>query len=266
MSSVSDHKAPGVNVDKVCLSLGGRPILSQLSMRFVAGQWHCVLGRSGVGKSSLLRLLAGLQQPDSGRISADNGVALGTQLAFMSQDDGLLPWLTALDNVQLGARLRGGSNVESAQRAEALLDKVNLLSWKDKLPASLSGGMRQRVALARTLFEHRAVVLMDEPFSRLDAVTRDELQTLAFTLLESRTVVLVTHDPLEALRLGHSVTVLQAAESSRLLSWWPSQAPLRDMNDTAHHELLPALWDALRESSTLQLALNGSVALQDESL
>jgi putative hydroxymethylpyrimidine transport system ATP-binding protein len=134
----------------------------------------------------------------------------------MAQQDLLLPWLSARDNVLIGRRLRGERVGPAARgRAEELLVRVGLRSAVTARPAALSGGMRQRVALARTLMEDRPVVLMDEPFAGLDAITRYELQALAAELLAERTVLLVTHDPLEALRLGHRLLVL-AGRPARL--------------------------------------------------
>lgn len=121
-----------------------------------------------------------------------------------------LPWLSVRDNIALGARLRG-EKVDRA-RVTALLEEVELSSCADARPATLSGGMRQRAALARTLYEDRPIVLMDEPFSALDTLTRTRIQTLAATLLAGRTVVLITHDPLEACRLSHRLLVLSAAD------------------------------------------------------
>jgi len=128
----------------------------------------------------------------------------------MAQQDRLLPWLGVLDNVLLGYRLRGDEAARRAAEphARALLTEVGLGDRLNALPRTLSGGMRQRVALARTLCENRPVILMDEPFAQLDAVTRLDLQDLAVRLLAGRTAVLVTHDPLEALRVGHEVRVL----------------------------------------------------------
>jgi len=128
----------------------------------------------------------------------------------MAQSDLLLPWLSVLDNVLLGYRLRGDRSAlaTAEERARGLLAEVGLADRLDDRPARLSGGMRQRAALARTLCEDRPVVLMDEPFAHLDAVTRLELQDLAARLLAGRTAVLVTHDPLEALRVGHQIRVL----------------------------------------------------------
>ena len=150
----------------------------------------------------------------------------------------MLPWLSALGNVTLGYRLRGetvGGATEA--RARELLAQVGLAARAEDRPARLSGGERQRVALARTLMEDRPVVLMDEPFSALDAITRFELQALAAELLAGRTVLLVTHDPLEALRLGHRVQVMaqeRAGSPARLdTALEPAGAPPRDPADPA---------------------------------
>jgi putative hydroxymethylpyrimidine transport system ATP-binding protein len=149
----------------------------------------------------------------------------------MSQRDDLLPWLSVLDNVTLGARLRG----ERADREQAmdLLAQVGLVPQMDQLPATLSGGQRQRAALARTLMEDRPVVLMDEPFSALDAITRARLQVLAAHLLAGRTVLLVTHDPLEALRLGHGIQVMTGHPARIEGTPPPPGAPPRDLHDPA---------------------------------
>jgi putative hydroxymethylpyrimidine transport system ATP-binding protein len=171
-----------------------------LTLDFPGGLTTCLLGRSGVGKTSLLRWLAGLLP----------GTRPVGRVAYMAQQDLLLPWLSVLDNVLLGYRLREDAAAvrRAGLRARELLGDVGLGGRLADLPAALSGGMRQRAALARTLCEDRPIVLMDEPFAHLDAVTRFELQDLSARLLAGRTAVLVTHDPLEALRVGHQVRVL----------------------------------------------------------
>ena len=194
-----------------------------------AASWTCLLGSSGVGKSTLLRLIAGLVRPDRGRVSCSDGRPLAGRLAWMGQRDDLLPWLSARANVVLGARLRGEQ--PDLARAEQLLERVGLARQRCQLPATLSGGERQRAALARTLMEDRPVVLMDEPFSALDAITRARLQSLAATLLAGRTVLLVTHDPLEALRLGHRVHVMAGAPARIETPILPSGEPPRDLHD-----------------------------------
>jgi putative hydroxymethylpyrimidine transport system ATP-binding protein len=192
--------APSLSVRGARIAFGDRVVANDLTLAFPAGRTTCLLGRSGVGKTSLLRWLAGLL-PGTRRVQPT---------AYMAQRDLLLPWLDILDNVLLGYRLRGDATARKTAepRARTLLAEVGLGDRLGDRPESLSAGMRQRAALARTLCEDRPVVLMDEPFGHLDAVTRLELQDLAVRLLAGRTVVLVTHDPLEALRMGHQIRVL----------------------------------------------------------
>ena len=126
----------------------------------------------------------------------------------MAQTDLLLPWASVLDNVCLGAHLRGDSADKA--KAEAIIARVGLAAHKQKKPATLSGGQRQRAALARTLMEDRPIVLLDEPFSALDSRTRSEMQELAAEMLDGRTILLVTHDPGEAARLGHAIYIMSS--------------------------------------------------------
>ena len=225
--------APQIDFDIVVrhatLRYGGAFLFQGLDFVLPAGRWTCLLGPSGVGKSSLLRVIAGLARLDGGDVVCTDGRPLAGRLAWMSQRDDLLPWLSVEGNVTLGARLRG----ESADRAKAtdLLARVGLVAQQDQLPATLSGGQRQRAALARTLLEDRPVVLMDEPFSALDAITRARLQVLAAGLLAGRTVLLVTHDPLEALRLGHRIQVMTGQPARIEGAEEPPGAPPRDLHD-----------------------------------
>ncbi|MDR3505829.1 MAG: ABC transporter ATP-binding protein [Acidocella sp.] len=197
---------PGIVIEGLCLRYAGESIFENLSVTLPGGRFSALLGPSGVGKTSLLRIIAGLEAPAAGRVYAEDNAPLAGRVAYMAQQDLLLPWASALNNVMLGAALRG--EARDPQRAEALLHRVGLGHRLRALPATLSGGERQRVALARTLYEDRPVVLMDEPFSALDAISRARIQELAAELLDQRTVLLITHDPLEACRLGHSLWVL----------------------------------------------------------
>jgi len=192
------------------LRLGDRCLARGLALECPAGGWTCLLGASGAGKSTLGRLVAGLSTPAqlSGGIIAGDGAPLTGRVAMMGQRDQLLPWAGAAANVALGARLRG-ERVDRA-RVRDLLDRVGLDGLEDRRPGTLSGGQRQRVALARTLIEDRPVVVLDEPFSALDAATRAAMQELSARLLAGRTVILITHDPLEAARLAHRAYLLGA--------------------------------------------------------
>ena len=212
-------------------TLDGAPLFGPLDLALAPGGWTCLLGPSGVGKSTLLRLIAGLPTGAdfAGIIAASDGLPLEGRVAFMAQSDLLLPWLDVLGNVTLGARLRGETAPRA--RARALIGRVGLTPYLHRLPRTLSGGQRQRAALARTLIEDRAVVLLDEPFSALDARTRAEMQDLAAGLLEGRTVFLVTHDPAEAARLGHRILVLTEAGLAGIAP--PPLAPPRPVDDPA---------------------------------
>lgn len=153
------------------------PTLAKVNMVIPIGQWTVLLGRSGCGKTTILRYLAGLldNQVDwHGKLITTDGAALHDRVAYMAQQDLLLPWLNVLDNVCLSSRFSyANSNpADEKQRALNLLEHVGLADYAYAKPAQLSGGMRQRVALARTLMQDKPLVLMDEPFSALDAVTR----------------------------------------------------------------------------------------------
>ena len=190
---------------------GGGAIFQDFSWQVERGQAWAVLGPSGCGKTTLLYMLAGLQAPGSGRVTIEGQVLSRPrpETGLILQEYGLLPWASVLRNVMLGATLRGAK--PEPERALHLLERVGLAGQARALPQTLSGGMRQRVALARTLYEDRPIVLMDEPFSALDSITRLKIQNLAAELLAGRTVLLITHDPLEACRLGHALFVLSGA-------------------------------------------------------
>lgn len=236
--------ASAISLEGISLSYKGQPLFQDFNLELPVGLTSCLLGPSGVGKSSLLRVIAGLERGASGVVSRENRRPLTGKLAYMAQQDLLLPWLQLIDNVVLPDRLAGRE--VDMKRARHLLQLVGLDGHEAKLPAALSGGMRQRAALARTLYQDREMILMDEPFSSVDSITRLELQELTAELLRDRTVLLVTHDPLEALRIGHRLIVLAGqpvhiAEQIDLV-----QAPPRDIGSPEISSLHKQLINSLR--------------------
>ena len=208
MASVVGH-APAVMARGLGLSMDGQCIFDNLDGTFPAARLTVLLGGSGIGKTTLLRLVAGLIVPDTGGISAGDGLPLSGRVGWMGQNDMLLPWARVDDNVMLGSRLRG--EPPDRARAHDLLDQVGLSASRTALPSALSGGMRQRVALARVLYENRPVVLMDEPFSALDSLTRLRMHELAARMLSGCTTILITHDPLEACRMAQALFMMGGA-------------------------------------------------------
>jgi putative hydroxymethylpyrimidine transport system ATP-binding protein len=227
--------SPSITIKNAYLSYDGVVLFQNLNMTLAAGKWSCLLGPSGVGKSTLLRLIAHLI-PNSIHTHAEirytPSLTHEDNIAYMAQTDLLLPWLTALENVLLSARLKKKVSKEITDKAVELLIKVGLKEAIHKYPEALSGGMRQRVALVRTLLQDKPIVLMDEPFSALDAITRFELQTLAATLLKNKTVLLVTHDPIEALRLANDIYILSGRPATLSSPMQLSTAIPRDPADT----------------------------------
>ena len=177
--------------------------LQGISLRAGEGEIVAIVGPSGCGKTTLLELICGLMQPDAGTIEAQAA-------ALMAQRDLLLPWAGAADNAALALRVTGLGRAEARERATALLRDFGLAGFEQARPHELSGGMRQRVAFARTLLAGRPVLCLDEPFAALDALTRQEMQDwLAAALAaDPRTVLLVTHDVEEAIVLADRVLVL----------------------------------------------------------
>ncbi|WP_297774846.1 ATP-binding cassette domain-containing protein [uncultured Roseovarius sp.] len=199
--------APALTLDGTA-RIGGLHVFGPLHLTVPAGRITCLLGPSGVGKTTLLRLIAGVDDVTefTGSITASDDRSLAGRMALMAQGDLLMPWLDVLGNVTIGARLRG--EARDRDRAMRMLARVGLEDHAHKRPGALSGGQKQRVALARTLMEDRPIILLDEPFSALDARTRTQMQDLTAEHLKGRTVLMVTHDPAEAARMGHAIHIL----------------------------------------------------------
>jgi NitT/TauT family transport system ATP-binding protein len=181
--------------------------LDGVSLAVAPGEFVTLIGASGCGKSTLLNLVAGLDTPTSGKISTG-----GRRVSLMFQESALFPWLTAARNVEIPLRAAGVPRAERRERVAELLDLVQLSAFADKRPHELSGGMRQRVALARALAQEADVLLMDEPFGALDAMTRDLLHEVLEGIWRRRnlSIVFVTHEVREAVRLGDRVVLLSS--------------------------------------------------------
>jgi len=181
--------------------------LDRVSLTVGPGEFVCLIGASGCGKSTLLSLVAGLDAPSAGEVATG-----GRRVAMMFQEPGLMPWLTVTGNVELALRARGVPRALRRQRTADLLRMVRLAGFAERRPHELSGGMRQRVALARALAQDADVLLMDEPFGALDAMTRDLLHDELGRICaeQALTVLFVTHNVREAVRLGDRVIVLSS--------------------------------------------------------
>ncbi len=239
------HPKHSIHVQNLCLSYHEKQVFKNFSLCLEGGKWNVLLGRSGVGKSSLLKAIAGLLPPSTyqGTIKADDGSHLSEQISWMTQDALLLPWLSVLQNVLIGNKLRqlSGTDAISEAKAKSLLADLGLEPYLHTKPDNLSGGMRQRTALARTLLEDRPIVLLDEPFSALDAVTRAEMHDLTCHYLTDKTVVMITHDPLEALKLADVIYILKGPTITKAEVLIPSTRPPRDTKNRLlleEHEIL----------------------------
>jgi ABC-type nitrate/sulfonate/bicarbonate transport system ATPase subunit len=194
---------------------GGRlPVIDDISFDADPGTFVSVIGPSGCGKSTLFTIMAGLEPPDSGRVLVDGEDATGAceHFAYMPQKDLLFPWRTILDNTTLGLEVQGVKRRAARAQAAALFSAFGLSGFEKSHPFELSGGMRQRAALLRTVVQERDVLLLDEPFGALDALTRTEMQEWLEEVWQRYqwTVVLITHDLREAIYLSDKVIVLSA--------------------------------------------------------
>jgi NitT/TauT family transport system ATP-binding protein len=198
----------------VGLYLGGKEITKNIEFNVRKGEFVCVIGASGCGKTTLLRLVSGLYQPTTGAVYVDgkkvDGPSRDVAIVFQDYSRALLPWRTAAGNVSLALEAIGMPRAERADRIEALLSKVGLSQHAAKYPSQLSGGMQQRLQIARSLAQGASILLMDEPFGALDAMTRQSLQDEVLELAADTgaTVLFVTHDLEEALYLGDRVVAL----------------------------------------------------------
>ena len=230
-----------------------QPVISGLDLEIEPGEFVAVIGPSGCGKTTLLRIIHGLLRPDSGLVTMGNEhiTKPARNRGFVFQSDCLLPWRRIVDNVGFPLELAGTKRNEAREKARAMLDLIGLAGTADKYPAQLSGGMRQRVNLARALTVNPDVLLMDEPFAALDAQTREVLQTELLTIWarDRKTVVFVTHQLDEAVYLADRVIVLQP-HPGRVRAIVPIGLPRPrslDIKRTAEFaEIVERLWELIK--------------------
>lgn len=205
--NVKKDQSVQIKLKHIDKTFGEKSVLKNLSLEIEAGQFVAIVGESGSGKSTLLRLVAGLEEPTSGQITINETPIKDSKSSatMMYQDSRLLPWKTVLNNVGLG--LIGKWNGE----AEHTLEQVGLISFKNEWPSTLSGGQQQRVALARALVHEPSLLLLDEPLSALDALTRMDMQNLIENLWleQGFTALLVTHDVREAVKLADRIILIE---------------------------------------------------------
>jgi NitT/TauT family transport system ATP-binding protein len=203
-----------LTAENLAKSYDGKTVIQDVSFTLEQGETLAVVGPSGCGKTTLLYLLSGLAAPDAGRALLGGRPITGpaSDISIILQDYGLLPWRTIIDNVALGLKIQGVARRERLERARAQLDEVGITGRDSDYPANLSGGEQQRVAIARAFVTRPRLTLLDEPFSSLDALTRERLQLALLKAWRARRVpyVLVTHSLEEAVMLGQRIMVMSA--------------------------------------------------------
>ncbi len=250
----SDQVGP-IRVEDIAVTFEGKqgshPVLEGINFTVDPGEFVAIIGPSGCGKSTLLRVIAGLLQPSAGRVRFGDTDSSAQRIGFLFQTDSLLPWKTAVQNVALAVKLGGGESAGAVDVAQQLMASLGLADSEDKYPRQLSGGMRKRVALARTLAYQPSVFLLDEPFSALDAQTRVTVGNFFLKRLEERgqSVIVVTHDIEEAVTMADRVIVLSKPPSTvQIIHDIPIPRP-RDYYQSRFDDSFPAhqrvLWDAL---------------------
>jgi NitT/TauT family transport system ATP-binding protein len=221
--SIEPAKDSFVAIERASYRYGSEPaIVDRVDWTIPRGAFHCLVGRSGSGKTTLLKLAAGLLVPDEGRVRID-GAALngpGSRIGFVFQQPTLLDWLSVIDNVLLPLSLKRSLRSQDREKARELLDLVSLGDYAQRHPAQLSGGQQSRVAVARALIAQPDLLLLDEPFAALDALTREELQDdlLALCARGATTVLFVTHDIAEAVYLADRVAIMASGRLHHALA------------------------------------------------
>jgi NitT/TauT family transport system ATP-binding protein len=237
-----------VSIDSVTMSFGSFVAVENVNLTVADGEFLAIVGPTGCGKSTILNAVAGLLKPSHGTVSIDGRTVNGVNddIGYLFQQDALLPWKTALENVELGPMFKGVGTAARRESALAWLAKVGLKGFEQRYPHQLSGGQRKRVQMAQALITGPKVILMDEPFSALDIHTRHLMQNELLRLWqeERRAVVMITHDLEEAIALGDRVVVLAAGPRSRVIDSF--SVDLDRPRDVAEIKLDPRFLDLYR--------------------
>ncbi|WP_409346847.1 ABC transporter ATP-binding protein [Paenibacillus sp. MBLB4367] len=253
-----NHAVSLADVTQVYVTERGASLaIENITFAVDAGEFVSLVGPSGCGKTTILSLIAGLLQPTVGRIEV-NGSAVArpsTKVGYMLQQDYLFPWRSIWQNVLIGLELNGRLTDEKRRYAEHLLGEMGLLEVRDRFPAQLSGGMRQRVALVRTLVTEPDILLLDEPFSALDYQTKLQLEDLVAATLRThrKTALLVTHDIAEAIAMSDRVIVLdrnpgRIRSEIQVPNDIRTQTPFRSRELPGFHPLVEYIWQELEAS------------------
>ena len=259
MAAVTERAGGRIECSQLYKWFPGGIVLEDINISFESGEFVCIVGPSGCGKTTLLRLLAGLAQPDHGRIAIGGQEVTGpdARIAVVFQHFGLFPWKSVYRNVALPLQLRRSDRDQIEARVHEAITAVGLAGHERKYPAQLSGGMKQRVGLARAIAAAPNVLLMDEPFAAVDAQTREVLQDDLLRLAERlrQTIIFITHSIDEAITLGDRIVVMGRAPG-RVVSDLPvPMTKPRTISEVRRHpayaELRDQIWEQLRGASSM---------------
>jgi len=249
----AQHKGPMISIQGIAKHYGDFKALERVDLEIEKGEFVVLLGASGCGKSTLLNLVTGFDKPTAGRIVVNGREVnkVDPHCGMVFQQYALFPWLTVLDNVAFGLKMKGIAKAERLQVARRFIDMVGLQGFEDKYPNALSGGMRQRVSIARVLANDPDVILLDEPFAALDAMTRQVLQDELLQIYEKskKTIIFITHSIDEALLLSTRMLIM-SARPGRVVTDIRNDLPMprnaQVQLSPRYNELKGQIWDTVQ--------------------